>query len=327
MSTDRYMSKERAKSFWGRIKTVLFNKTVTDVKISGRTVTVTKGDGTTSTQTTQDTKYNVVSRTEDGLAPQAPIGTGTAKYLREDSTWAVPPYPSDASETTKGLMSADDKKKLDGVEAGANKYVHPTGSGYKHIPSGGEAGQILRWSADGTAEWGKDEDTTYDVFAEGKSGLVPAPTQAMDGFVLTKNGWEELGLEYSYIDDVANISLLVGNVAIPVELLTATTSKSGLMTAPDKTKLDSLPTSSELSETYAKKSDITNMYIYKGSVADASKLPVTGQQVGWVYNIESASIYGGAGMNVAWNGTTWDALGDVFSITDMTEEDLDEICV
>lgn len=56
-------------------------------------------------------------------------------------------------------MSADDKKKLDGVEAEANAYTHPTGSGNKHIPMGGSSGQILKWSADGTAAWG--EDTKY----------------------------------------------------------------------------------------------------------------------------------------------------------------------
>lgn len=34
-------------------------------------------------------------------------------------------------------------------------------SGNKHIPAGGSSGQILRWSADGTAEWGNDNNTTY----------------------------------------------------------------------------------------------------------------------------------------------------------------------
>lgn len=32
-------------------------------------------------------------------------------------------------------------------------YIHPTNSGYKHIPSGGSDGQILKWSSDGTAKW------------------------------------------------------------------------------------------------------------------------------------------------------------------------------
>ena len=40
-------------------------------------------------------------------------------------------------------------------------YTHPTTSGNKHIPAGGSNGQILRWSADGTAVWGADNNTTY----------------------------------------------------------------------------------------------------------------------------------------------------------------------
>ena len=40
-------------------------------------------------------------------------------------------------------------------------YIHPTTPGNKHIPSGGEEGQILRWSADGVAEWGNDYNTQY----------------------------------------------------------------------------------------------------------------------------------------------------------------------
>lgn len=86
-----------------------------------------------------------------------------------------------ATTEKDGRMSAEDKKKLDGIAVGANKYVHPTGSGNKHIPSGGSAGQVLRWSEDGTAEWGADKDTTYAAFkaatasAAGGAGLVPAP--------------------------------------------------------------------------------------------------------------------------------------------------------
>jgi hypothetical protein len=35
----------------------------------------------------------------------------------------------------------------------ANFYVHPTGSGDKHVPSGGAADQYLKYSANGTAIW------------------------------------------------------------------------------------------------------------------------------------------------------------------------------
>lgn len=36
-------------------------------------------------------------------------------------------------------------------------YTHPTTAGNKHIPSGGAAGQILKYSASGTAVWGTVE--------------------------------------------------------------------------------------------------------------------------------------------------------------------------
>lgn len=59
-------------------------------------------------------------------------------------------FPS-ATTSLAGLMSAADKTKLDGIAAGANNYTHPTTSGNKHIPSGGATGNILVYSADGTA--------------------------------------------------------------------------------------------------------------------------------------------------------------------------------
>ena len=107
----------------------------------------------------------------------------------------------------------------------------------------------------------------------------------------------------------------------------ATSSVAGLMSATDKDKLDALPTNATLSSTYAKKSEITNMYKYCGSVASSDKLPTTGQRVGDVYNIEAASKYGGAGMNVAWNGSAWDPLGEIFTITAITNAEIDAICV
>lgn len=61
--------------------------------------------------------------------------------------------PSNATTSANGLMSSSDKTKLNGIASNANNYVHPTTSGNKHIPSGGSSGQILKWSADGTATW------------------------------------------------------------------------------------------------------------------------------------------------------------------------------
>ena len=291
------LGKESAKMLWNKIKAELFNKSVTDVKVSGRTVTVTKGDGSTSTQTTQDTTYGVVSKSANGLAPKLPDETTTTKYLRQDGTWAVPPDNnttySDATQENHGLMPKEDKKKLDGIEDGANNYVHPTSSGYKHIPSGGKETDMLIWSEDGTAAW-----------------ATPSLTAAS-----TQRG---LLMQFKMGSDLVCTDLLKP----------ATNAEFGVMHPDDKAKLDALPSNSSLESTYAKKSDITGVYRPKGSVADASKLPTSDQQAGDVWSIEADSAFGPAGTNVVWTSDgKWDNLGGIVTMEELTQADIDEICV
>ena len=136
-----------------------------------------------------------------GYVP-APAKGQQGQYLRGDGTWATPTNTTygDATTSAHGLMTAADKAKLNGIASNANNYSHPTSSGNKHIPAGGYAGQILRWSADGTATWGPDNNTTYSAFkgatssAAGGGGLVPAPGTADVGKVLKGSGaWGTLG--------------------------------------------------------------------------------------------------------------------------------------
>ena len=47
---------------------------------------------------------------------------------------------------------------------------------------------------------------------------------------------------------------------------------------------------------------------YRGTVATADLLPLN-PDIGDMYNIESKSVYGEAGMNVTWNGVVWDTMG------------------
>lgn len=65
---------------------------------------------------------------------------------------------SNATSSEDGYMSSVDKTKLDGIDENANNYVHPTTAGNKHIPSGGSSGQFLKWSSNGTAVWGEDDN-------------------------------------------------------------------------------------------------------------------------------------------------------------------------
>lgn len=62
-----------------------------------------------------------------GLVP-APAAGAQGKYLRGDGTWQTPQDTTydDATQSAAGLMSADDKAKLDGIDDEANNYTHPS---------------------------------------------------------------------------------------------------------------------------------------------------------------------------------------------------------
>lgn len=59
---------------------------------------------------------------------------------------------------------------------------------------------------------------------------------------------------------------------------------------------------------------------YRGTVATADLLPLN-PDIGDMYNIESKSVYGEAGMNVAWTGEIWDTLGPAIDMAPYLRED------
>jgi hypothetical protein len=65
---------------------------------------------------------------------------------------------------------------------------------------------------------------------------------------------------------------------------------------------------------------IATPLLYKGSVSDISQLPLS-PKIGWMYNISKKSIYGEAGMNVAWTGEIWDTLGPAIDMAPYLRED------
>lgn len=220
-------------------------------------------------------------------------------------------------ESGKGLSTndytTDEKTKLAGIASGANKYTHPSYTGgasglYKVTvdATGHISAMTAVTKADITALGipAQDTNTTYSDMtaatssAAGTSGLVPAPSAGAQSKFLRGDGtWQ----------------------TPPGTTSVVTTSANGLMSSTDKAKLDAFGAAS----TYALKSDITNMYRYKGSVASESKLPTTGLTSGDVYNIVDASSYGPAGQNVAWNGTAWDNLGGLYQIDAVTPDEID----
>lgn len=115
-----YLDKTGLTYFYTKLKS-LFASTLS---VSGRTVTLkSKSGATLSSITTQDTTYDVVSTSANGLCPKR--GGTSTKFLRDDGTWAVPPDTdttySAATTSAAGLMSASDKTKLNGVSTGATK--------------------------------------------------------------------------------------------------------------------------------------------------------------------------------------------------------------
>lgn len=95
----------------------------------------------------------------------------------------------------KGLSTTDyttaEKTKLSGIAEGANKYVHPTTSGNKHIPAGGSSGKILGWSAAGTAEW-KDPPSATGNYLPLSGGTLTGPIN----FIKTSNMNKDSDITY-----------------------------------------------------------------------------------------------------------------------------------
>lgn len=145
----------------------------------------------------------------------------------EKAAWNAKASTAVATTTVDGLMAAADKTKMDGISTGANKtvnhasngsisvdgveqvvYSHPTGSGNNHIPTAGATGQVLRYSASGTAVWGSVngsevvEDASHRLITDTErtnwnakastavatasvNGLMPSTDKAkLDGFTV-----------------------------------------------------------------------------------------------------------------------------------------------
>ncbi len=123
----------------------------------------------------------------------------------------------------------------------ANKaYIHPATAGNKHIPAGGVSGQILRWSADGTAAWGADNNTTHGVVTTAANGLMSAADKTkLDGVAAGANKYT---LPAATASALGGVKVTTGNglnnASGTISMAAASQSAAGAMSAADKTKLD-----------------------------------------------------------------------------------------
>ena len=131
----------------------------TDIKISQMpAATSLAGDELIPIVQSSSNKTTTVSKIKEGLATSEQL----AGKVDKDGSKVL----------SEKNFTAAYETKLKGIADNANNYVHPSTAGNKHIPSGGSSGQILRWSADGTATWGNDNNTTYTAATSSVLGLV-----------------------------------------------------------------------------------------------------------------------------------------------------------
>lgn len=211
-----------------------------------------------------------------------PAGGATGQILRwvadGTATWGAETDTEYSIVTSEndGLMSSEDKVKLDGIETGANKYVHPTHNEYVsslykitvddegHIT---EAVQVQK--ADITSLGIPGQDTTYVDATQSASGLMSgADKTKLDGIQDGANNYthpgytqQSSGLYKVTVDATGHVSAVeavgksdITGLGIPAQDTTynpVTGSSNGLMLASDKTKLDAVPEPSTIAtQTY-----------------------------------------------------------------------------
>ena len=179
---------------------------VTSLSVNGRTVTFTRGDGTSGSIQTQDT--NTTYSAFKGATSSAAGGTGLvpapaagqqARFLRGDGTWQTPPNTTygNATTSTDGLMSSEDKTKLDGIATGANKYTHPSytnrASGLYKITVDAQghvsaAAAVTKSDITALGIPAQDTNTTYVAATDDTDGLMSAEDKAkLDGIASGAN--------------------------------------------------------------------------------------------------------------------------------------------
>ena len=124
--------------------------------------------------------------------------TSSTHYFSGSVTSSVG-FSGDGANLT-GLPSQTDhnftttlKNKLDAISESANNYVHPTGSGYNHIPVGGSAGQILKFSSNGNAAWDTEYSYTLPSGSDSdlggfRTGYSPSASRDYAVEAITSNG-------------------------------------------------------------------------------------------------------------------------------------------
>ena len=170
---------------------------------------------------------------------------------------------SQANDQDFPVAMAEDINLRDGTNvedrlSGLKNYTHPTTPGYRHIPAGGAEGQVLKYKADGDAEWADETNTEYEEATPQKAGLMSAPDKTkLNGIANNANNYTHPAHEEKtngfykvtvdnqghVTDAVAVAKSDITNLGIPAQDTTyqnASSDSAGLMSPDDKSKLDNI---------------------------------------------------------------------------------------
>ena len=178
------------------IKDNTYNLGTSSNKWASIYATTFNGNASTATTASKLGTTDVGSATQgiyldDGVAKACTYTV--AKSVPSDAVFTDTVYTHPTTSGNKHIPSGGSsgqilKYSADGTATWANEYsyTHPTTSGNKHIPSGGSSGQILKWSADGTATWANEYSYTHPT----TSGNKHIPSGGSSGQLL---GWSADG--------------------------------------------------------------------------------------------------------------------------------------
>lgn len=180
---------------------------ITGLSVSGKTITYTKGDGTTGTITTQDTNTDVkVKQTNSTGTSAYPIllknGTGTGEVtngvLFDDGVTIQPSTGKITATTFSGALSGNATSATKATQDASGNVITETYETKANAITGlSVSGKTITYTK-GNGTTGtittQDTDTTYSnmtaatASAAGKAGLVPAPAAGKQSSFLRGDG-------------------------------------------------------------------------------------------------------------------------------------------
>ena len=229
-----------------KINTHTSNSTI-HITAAERTTWNAKASTAVATQTTNGLMSSTDKSKLDGIEdnannythpsthPSTIIVQDTSHRFVSDSqisTWNAKASTAIASTTANGLMSKEDKTKLDGIEDNANNYIHPNDANTRHVSDS----QISTWNA--KASTAIATQTTNGLMSYSDKAKLDGISSGANSYVHPDTHPATIIVQDTSHRFVTDSQISTWNAKASTSV--ATTSANGLMSSSDKTKLDGI---------------------------------------------------------------------------------------